>query len=83
MAPLLENLLNGTLEGEMDSHLEGSKREKILADSRADKIIGLYAIQTVSFMKYRVGKTGLWTRRIPSYGLMRFITRQWMRKTVQ
>ena len=58
LAPLLENLLNGALEGEMDSHLEGSEREKILADSLADKIIGLYAIQTVSFMKYRVGKTG-------------------------
>ena len=85
LAPLLENLLNSALEGEMDSHLEGSerkfgnrrnghmskqvqtsmsevtintpldrdgtfdpqvvrKREKILADSLADRIIGLYAI---------------------------------------
>ena len=85
LAPLLENLLNSALEGEMDSHLEGvereygnrrnghmskqiqtsmgeitintprdrdgtfdpqvvRKREKILADSLADRIIGLYAI---------------------------------------
>ena len=85
LAPLLENLLNSALEGEMDSHLEGGereygnrrnghmskhvqtsmgeitintprdrdgtfdpqvvrKREKILADSLADRIIGLYAI---------------------------------------
>ena len=83
LAPLLENLLNSALEGEMDSHLEGvereygnrrnghmskhvqtsmgevtintprdrdgtfdpqvvRKREKILADSLADRIIGLY-----------------------------------------
>ena len=83
LAPLLENLLNSALEGEMDSHLEGGerefgnrrnghmskqvqttmgeitintprdrdgtfdpqvvrKREKILADSLADRIIGLY-----------------------------------------
>lgn len=81
LAPLLENLLNSALEGEMDSHLEGvereygnrrnghmskqvqtsmgeitintprdrdgtfdpqvvRKREKILADSLADRIIG-------------------------------------------
>ena len=85
LAPLLENLLNSALEGEMDSHLESGerewgnrrnghmskqvqtsmgeviintprdrdgtfdpqvvrKREKILADSLADRIIGLYAI---------------------------------------
>ena len=85
LAPLLENLLNSALEGEMDRHLAGSereygnrrnghmskqvqnslgevtintprdrdgtfdpqvvrKREKILADSLADGIIGLYAI---------------------------------------
>ena len=85
LAPLLENLLNSALEGEMDSHLEGGerafgnrrnghmskqvqtsmgeitintprdrdgtfepqvvrKREKILADSLADRILGLYAI---------------------------------------
>ena len=85
LAPLLENLLNSALEGEMDSHLDGverelgnrrnghmskqvqtsmgeitintprdrdgtfdpqvvRKREKILADSLADRIIGLYAI---------------------------------------
>ena len=85
LAPLLENLLNSALEGEMDSHLENGerewgnrrnghmskqvqtsmgevtintprdrdgtfdpqvvrKREKILADSLADRIIGLYAI---------------------------------------
>ena len=85
LAPLLENLLNSALEGEMDSHLDASerefgnrrnghmskqvqtsmgevtintprdrdgtfdpqvvrKREKILADSLADRIIGLYAI---------------------------------------
>jgi transposase-like protein len=85
LAPLLENLLNSALEGEMDSHLEGvereygnrrnghmskqvqtsmgeitintprdrdgtfdpqvvRKREKILADSLADRILGLYAI---------------------------------------
>lgn len=74
------------------------KREKILADSLADRIIGLYAIgnstreisdileeqfgnrisaalRIVSFLRYRVGKPGLWTGCIPSYGLMRFITR--------
>lgn len=85
LAPLLENLLNSALEGEMNSHLysgerefgnrrnghmskqvqtsmgevtintprdrDGTfdpqvvkKREKILADSLADRIIGLYAI---------------------------------------
>lgn len=85
LAPLLENLLNSALEGEMDSHLDARerefgnrrnghlskqvqtsmgevtintprdrdgtfdpqvvrKREKILADSLADRIIGLYAI---------------------------------------
>ena len=85
LAPLLENLLNSALEGEMDGHLEGGerefgnrrnghmskqvqtsmgeitintprdrdgtfdpqivrKREKILADSLADRILGLYAI---------------------------------------
>ena len=85
LAPLLENLLNSALEGEMDSHLENGerewgnrrnghmskqvqtsmgevtintprdrdgtfdpqvvrKREKILADSLSDRIIGLYAI---------------------------------------
>lgn len=85
LAPLLKNLLNSALEGEMDSHLEGGereygkrrnghmskqvqislgevtvntprdrdgtfdpqvvrKREKILADSLADRIIGLYSI---------------------------------------
>lgn len=85
LTPLLENLLNSTLEGEMDSHLDGvecemgnrrnghmskqvqtsmgeitintprdrdgtfdpqvvRKREKILADSLANRIIGLYAI---------------------------------------
>lgn len=62
LAPLLENLLNSAMEGEMDSHLDGveremgnrrngtfdpqvvRKREKILADSLADRIIGLYAI---------------------------------------
>ena len=85
LAPLLENLLNSALEGEMDSHLESGerewgnrrnghmskqvqtsegevtintprdrdgtfdpqvvrKRERILADSLADRIIGLYAI---------------------------------------
>lgn len=85
LAPLLENLLNSALEGELDSHLGGveremgnrrnghmskqvqtsmgeitintprdrdgtfapqvvRKREKILADSLADRIIGLYAI---------------------------------------
>ena len=85
LAPLLENLLNSALEGELDSHLDGveremgnrrnghmskqvqtsmgeitintprdrdgtfdpqvvRKREKILADSLADRIIGLYAI---------------------------------------
>lgn len=85
LAPLLENLLNSALEGELDSHLECGereygnrrnghmskqvqtsmgevtintprdrdgtfdpqiicKREKILADSLADRIIGLYAI---------------------------------------
>mgnify|MGYP003297649131 CR=1 FL=1 len=85
LVPLLENLLNSALEGEMDSHLDGveremgnrrnglmnkrvqtsmgevtintpldrdgtfapqvvRKREKILADSLADRIIGLYAI---------------------------------------
>ena len=85
LAPLLENLLNSALEGEMDSHLDEveremgnrrnghmskqvqtsmgeitintprdrdgtfdpqvvRKREKILADSLADRIIGLYAI---------------------------------------
>lgn len=27
LAPLLEDLLNSALEGEMDSHLEGSERE--------------------------------------------------------
>ena len=27
LAPLLENLLNSALEGEMDSHLEGVERE--------------------------------------------------------
>ncbi len=87
LAPLLENLLNSALEGEMDSHLNDEeremgnrrnghmskqvqtslgeitintprdrdatfdpqivrKREKILADSLADRIIGLYAIGT-------------------------------------
>ncbi len=87
LAPLLENLLNSALEGEMDSHLNDAeremgnrrnghmskqvqtsmgeitintprdrdatfdpqivrKREKILADSLADRIIGLYAIGT-------------------------------------
>lgn len=87
LAPLLENLLNSALEGEMDSHLDNGerdfgnrrnghiskqvrtsmgevtistprdrdgtfdpqvvrKREKILADSLADRIIGLYAIGT-------------------------------------
>ena len=84
LVPLLENLLNSVLEGEMDSHLDGveremdnrrnghmskqvpdikgeitintpgtatvldsqgvCKREKILADSLADRIIGLYTI---------------------------------------
>ena len=85
LTPLLENLLNSTLEGEMDSHLDEveremgnrrnghmskqvqtsmgeitintprdrdgtfdpqvvRKREKILADSLANRIIGLYAI---------------------------------------
>lgn len=85
LAPLLENLLNSALEGEMDSHLDEveremgnrcnghmskqvqtsmgeitintprdrdstfdpqvvRKREKILADSLAGRIIGLYAI---------------------------------------
>jgi transposase-like protein len=85
LAPLLENLLNSAMEGELDSHLDGveremgnrrnghmskqvqtsmgeitintprdrdgtfdpqvvRKREKILADSLADRIIGLYAI---------------------------------------
>lgn len=87
LAPLLENLLNAALEGEMDAHLseqerdmgnrrngrmpkqiqssigelsidtprdrEGTfdpqivrKRERILADSLADRIIGMYAIGT-------------------------------------
>ena len=86
-APLLENLLNAALEGEMDSHLDEDKRssgnrrngytgkqvqsslgelsistprdrdatfdpvtvkkrERILADSLADRIIGLYAVGT-------------------------------------
>lgn len=27
LAPLLENLLNNAMEGEIDSHLEGSERE--------------------------------------------------------
>ena len=133
LEPLLENLLNSALEGEMDSHLENGerewgnrrnghmskqvqtsmgevtintprdrdgtfdpqvvrKREKILADSLADRIIGLYAIgnstreisdilepsaasRTASFLRYRAGKTGLWTGCIPLYGLMRYITR--------
>lgn len=85
LAPLLENLLNAALEGELDSHLSPSerefgnrrnghipkqvqssvgeitihtprdrdssfdpqiirKRERILADSLADRIIGLYAL---------------------------------------
>lgn len=85
LAPLLENLLNSALEGEMDSHLDSRerelgnrrnghiskqvqtpmgeitintprdrdatfdpqvvrKRERILADSLAERIIGLYAI---------------------------------------
>ncbi len=85
LAPLIENLLNAALEGEMDSHLSTSeresgnrrnghmckqvqssvgeltiqpprdressfdpqivqKRERILADSLADRIIGMYAI---------------------------------------
>ena len=87
LAPLLENLLNSALEGEMDGHLEHGerelgnrrnghlskqvqtsmgevtintprdrdgtfdpqvvrKRERVLADSLADRIIGLYAIGT-------------------------------------
>ena len=87
LAPLLENLLNSALEGEMDSHLDNGERdfgnrrnghiskqvqtsmgevtintprdqdgtfdpqvvrklEKILADSLADRIIGLYALGT-------------------------------------
>ena len=85
LAPLLENLLNSALEGEMDAHLDQEerdlgnrrnghiskqvqtpmgeitiqtprdrdssfepqvvrKRERVLADSLADRIIGLYAI---------------------------------------
>lgn len=87
LAPLLENLLNAALEGEMDAHLDDDerltgnrrngyipkqvqssigelsistprdrdstfdpvlvkKRERILADSLADRIIGLYAVGT-------------------------------------
>lgn len=87
LAPLLENLLNAALEGEMDAHMnaderEGGnrrngyttkqvqssmgeltvqtprdrdasfdpqmirKRERVLADSLADRIIGLYAVGT-------------------------------------
>lgn len=87
LAPLLENLLNAALEGEMDAHLsederelgnrrngrmpkqvqssvgeltidtprdrEGTfdpqivrKRERVLADSLADRVIGMYAIGT-------------------------------------
>ena len=94
LAPLLENLLNSALEGEMDSHLDEveremgnrrnghmskqvqtsmgeitintprdrdgtfdpqvvRKREKILADSLADRIIGLYAIGNDGNMLYR------------------------------
>ena len=30
LAPLLENLLDSTLDGEMDRYLEGSEREKSL-----------------------------------------------------
>lgn len=89
LAPLLENLLNAALEGEMDAHLsdderefgnrrngrmpkqiqssvgeltidtprdrEGTfdpqivrKRERILADSLSDRIIGMYAIGTTT-----------------------------------
>ena len=44
LAPLLENLLNSALEGEMDRYLEGGERKKTLADPLADRIIGLYAI---------------------------------------
>ena len=32
LAPLLENLLDSTLDGEMDRYLEGSEREKSLDD---------------------------------------------------
>lgn len=39
LAPLLENLLNSALGGEMDSHHDRVEREKILADSLADQII--------------------------------------------
>ena len=87
LSPLLENLLNAALEGEMDAHLDSDersagnrrngytgkhvqsslgelnistprdrdatfdpvtvkKRERILADSLADRIIGLYAVGT-------------------------------------
>lgn len=87
LAPLLENLLNAALEGEMDAHLDDDerltgnrrngyipkqvqssigelnistprdrdstfdpvmvkKRERVLADSLADRIIGLYAVGT-------------------------------------
>lgn len=87
LAPLLENLLNAALEGEIDAHLNDDerlsgnrrnghiskqgqsslgelsistprdrdstfdpvmvkKRERILADSLADRIIGLYAVGT-------------------------------------
>ena len=94
LAPLLENLLNSALEGEMDSHLEGGerefgnrrnghmskqvqttmgeitintprdrdgtfdpqvvrKREKILADSLADRIIGLYTARGKSATCWR------------------------------
>ena len=58
-APLLERILNAALEGEMDVHMDDherslgnrrngytpiKKRERILADGVADRIIGLYAL---------------------------------------
>lgn len=36
LAPLLENLLNSALEGEMDRYLEGGECKKALADPLAD-----------------------------------------------
>ena len=49
-APLLESILNAALEGEMEAHLSDEdpqfikKRETILAEGVADRIIGLYAL---------------------------------------
>ena len=43
LAPLLENLLNSALEGEKDSHLEGSEREfgnRISAETTSGDSIG-------------------------------------------